>query len=66
MPSALSQPIVIRGAVKSTRTNTETGERTVTLSFPKSEAGKVAQLSIMDMIVFDVSFKPVEAESVTI
>lgn len=56
----LSDPVTIRGEIKATRTNSETGERTITLSFPKSEAGRVAQLSIYDRIAFDVQFTPVD------
>jgi hypothetical protein len=51
-------PLTIRCAVKSTRTNADTGERTITLSVPKSEAGRVAQLSIYDDIIFTVTFTP--------
>lgn len=50
--------ITIIGAIKSTRTNSETGERTITLSLPKTEAGKVAELSLYDQIVFKIQFTP--------
>lgn len=52
----MPEPITILATVKSTRTNAETGERTITLSVPKSEAARVAQLSIYDQIVFSVQF----------
>lgn len=50
------EPLVILATIKSTRTNADTGERTITLSVPKSEAGRVAQLSVYDSIVFRVTF----------
>lgn len=59
----MSDPITLLATVKSTRTNSDTGERTITLSVPKSDAGKVAQLSIFDQIVFAVQFTPEEIEN---
>lgn len=55
---AIDNAITLLATVKSTRTNSDTGERTITLSVPKSEAGKVAQLSLYDQIVFAVKFTP--------
>lgn len=60
----LRDTVRVRGTIKSTRTSSVTGERTLTLSFSKSEAGKVAQLSLYDGIAFDVDFTPAEAMNV--
>lgn len=58
----MNEPITLRATVKSTRTNAETGERTITLSVPKSDAGRVAQLSIYDQVVFAVQFTAEDVE----
>src|SRR3990167_8126754 len=58
----LAQPLTIRGAVKTTRTNSKTGARRISLSFPANQSERVAQLSIMDGIEFEIVFTPFNPE----
>lgn len=62
MGSDLAQPVKMQGAtIKGIRQDMDSGERVMTIRFPKSEAGKVAQLSLYDGIGFEVTFTPTEA-----
>ena len=58
--SPLAAPVKVMATIKRVTTNGETGERTILLSLPQSDAGRVAQLSVYDDIVFEVSFKAAE------
>ena len=59
---SLADPIKIRATIKKTMSNLETGERQIILSVPQEDAAWVGTLSIMDNIVFDVTFTPTEAQ----
>lgn len=58
----LKDPIAVRAGIKRMTANNETGERTIVLALPQSEAGKAAQLSLYDGIEFEVTFTPKESE----
>jgi hypothetical protein len=58
---SLFDPVRVRLTIKSVSRNLETGEGTMIVKYPKSESGRVAQLSLYDGIAFDAVFTPVEA-----
>jgi hypothetical protein len=53
-------PITIRGAIKTIRTKPKKGLRNILLSCGRSDAGKLARLSLLEGIAFDVHFQPPE------
>ena len=57
----LMDPVKIRLTIKKVSRDLETGEGTMVVKYPKSESGRVAQLSLYDGIAFDAVFTPVEA-----
>ena len=58
---SLADPVRVRLTIKSVKRDLETGEGTMVVKYPKSESGRVAQLSLYDGIAFDAVFTPVEA-----
>ncbi len=54
--SSLSQPITIRGAIKAVRVKPKKDLRQIVISCGRSDAGRLARLSLMGAIAFDVQF----------